>query len=78
MKMAEKMKKIKNLCIGLLIFSLTIISFNINNSFNTKVSSNDKNCLPLTQLENTSTNVKKFIVKIIRMKCISKLKNIKS
>ena len=54
------MKKIKNLCIGLLIFSLTIISFNINNSFNTKVSSNDKNCLPLTQLENTSTNVKKI------------------
>ena len=58
--MEEKMKKIKNLCIGLLIFSLIIISFNINNSFNTKVSSNDKNCLPLTQLENTSTNVKKI------------------
>lgn len=71
------MKKVKNLFFGLLIFSLVAICFIIDKPLDTKASSDDKNSLPYTQLKNTSTDVKKFIMKIIKIKYINKLKNIK-
>lgn len=50
------MKKIKNILIGLLVFSIIALCFIFNGPLVTEASSDDENSRPYTQLKNTTSD----------------------
>ena len=50
------MKKVKNILIGLLVFSIIALCFIFNGPLVTEASSDDENSRPYTQLKNTTSD----------------------
>lgn len=50
------MKKVKNILIGLLVFSIIALCFIFNGPLVTEASSDDENSCPYTQLKNTTSD----------------------
>ncbi|MFR1628055.1 MAG: hypothetical protein ACLSU6_14450 [Thomasclavelia ramosa] len=70
------MKKVKNILIGLLVFSIIALCFIFNGPLVTEASSDDENSRPYTQLKNTTSDPETIYSDKYQKIFISKLKRL--